>query len=222
MYHPHPSGYTRGNVANFDWTIPLPVPPGFGTHEWRCANGVKLLQEFFRARPRSLLLGVFRSFDVDGNGTVGFDEFGRGLRALNVDLSEEDLRRVFDSFDTITDDDKLQAVEFINKMIEEPDFHLTRFQQSGIGHTFLQGNEEATILRTNVYPTAASGYSNGCYPVEETHPMQSSGVNSGMKADLNAIFSQSSTVIGAAVPSESEIDANATEAASEYIKVYGA
>jgi len=72
-----------------------------------------VLRDFFSTRPYQVLLEVFRDQDGDSSNGIDFDEFSVGLRKLNLDLSDKDMRAVF----TAADADNSGAVdldEFVN------------------------------------------------------------------------------------------------------------
>ncbi|SPQ98984.1 unnamed protein product (mitochondrion) [Plasmodiophora brassicae] len=51
-----------------------------------------------RAHGRPRLLRAFRVFDTDGSGQLEFDEFAMGCRRLGIQLNEQDLLKVFQSY----------------------------------------------------------------------------------------------------------------------------
>lgn len=60
---------------------------------------ITVMREFFANRPMDVLLEVFRNQDDDRSGALQFSEFQAGLRKLHLDLSERDMKAVFNAAD---------------------------------------------------------------------------------------------------------------------------
>ena len=74
---------------------------------------ITVLREFFANRPMDVLLEVFRNQDDDVSGALDLNEFKAGLRKLNLDLSEKDMRAVFNAAD-LDNSGEVDLDEFFN------------------------------------------------------------------------------------------------------------
>ena len=63
---------------------------------------ITVMREFFQTRPLEILVNVFRDHDRDHSGAIELDEFKRGLRSLNLDLSDRDMAAMFRAADQDT------------------------------------------------------------------------------------------------------------------------
>ena len=48
---------------------------------------------------KNRLIDVFRSFDVDGSGTLSHDEFYKGMERLDINLSHSEVTTLIDEVD---------------------------------------------------------------------------------------------------------------------------
>ena len=55
-------------------------------------------------------MGAILEMDADGDGDVDVDEFGRGLKALQLQLSEAEVKQVFAALDASGDLDRVMVV----------------------------------------------------------------------------------------------------------------
>mmetsp|Transcript_3675 Transcript_3675/g.7873 ORF Transcript_3675/g.7873 Transcript_3675/m.7873 type:complete len:205 (-) Transcript_3675:291-905(-) len=198
------SGFTTNNIPtlNFSKNATQQLTPG--TPEARIFATFTLLREFFRSRPTSTIISVFRDADVNGSGFLTYPEFKRAVRGLNIDAAPDDLQAIFDMFDR-TGDGKIAEPDFISVLLEEPDAASQRFMQVGIGKTLLYSNPEPPEL-DHVEGTEASGYTNGWQ--RGWYPLPSEGATKEML--------QSSSEIGRYVPKEVDIDSLVSETVAGY------
>eukprot|EP00965_Chrysotila_dentata_P227370 6195974-Pleurochrysis_carterae.AAC.3 len=222
------SGFTTNNIPtlNFSKNATQQLTPG--TPEARIFATFTLLREFFRSRPTSTIISVFRDADVNGSGFLTYPEFKRAVRGLNIDAAPDDLQAIFDMFDryakalitperfstlpvdavrctVMTGDGKIAEPDFISVLLEEPDAASQRFMQVGIGKTLLYSNPEPPEL-DHVEGTEASGYTNGWQ--RGWYPLPSEGATKEML--------QSSSEIGRYVPKEVDIDSLVSETVAGY------
>lgn len=64
---------------------------------------IKRLRLLCLSRGATGILGLgrmFRQMDDDGNKQLNFEEFFSGLKEIGLEISEEDAKSMFDSFDT--------------------------------------------------------------------------------------------------------------------------
>ena len=80
---------------------------------------LEVLRNFFRQRSFRALLGAFRAQDHDRSGRFELPEFALALKALNLDLEDDDIAAVFASLDA-DGSGVLELSEFMNAMLAEP------------------------------------------------------------------------------------------------------
>lgn len=69
---------------------------------------ISVMRDFFSTRPYEILLNVFRDQDKDRSGSIDLDEFKRGLKQLNLNLTDRDMTAVFKA----ADQDQSGTVDF--------------------------------------------------------------------------------------------------------------
>ena len=74
---------------------------------------MSVMREFFQNRPTAAMLEVLRDMDTDGSNTIDESEFKTGMRKLNMELSDRDIRAVFRSADT-NGSGEIDIEEFFN------------------------------------------------------------------------------------------------------------
>ena len=98
---------------------------------------LEVLRNFFRQRSFRSLLGAFRAQDHDRSGRFELPEFALALKALNLDLEDDDIAAVFASLDA-DGSGVLELSEFMNAMLAEPSADEARWLRLGIGKQQLQ------------------------------------------------------------------------------------
>ena len=98
---------------------------------------LEVLRNFFRQRSFRALLGAFRAQDHDRSGRFELPEFALALKALNLDLEDDDIAAVFASLDA-DGSGVLELSEFMNAMLAEPSADEARWLRLGIGKQQLQ------------------------------------------------------------------------------------
>jgi len=137
-HEPWLSGFNRGNrvLVDGDKSLVQEKPPAtaadIGEHGDGAETALLLLRDFFSRRSVAVLMSIFQDVDVDNSGRIDVDEFGTALRTLNMHLSPEDVRGLFDHFDADRSG-SCEISEILATIKAEPTPEEMRWQRVGIG-----------------------------------------------------------------------------------------
>ena len=79
-------------------------------------------------RCRSLCPAYAQMFDVDGSGEIDEDEFGLLLEYMGIEVSEQEMERLFKRFDTVNGLCAAPAMTLMMAMM------IMRFEMFALGH----------------------------------------------------------------------------------------
>lgn len=157
------SGFTRdsvGDVGTISATATSEDSYGADGLTPACVAALTMLRTFCQSRPLQSLLGSMRDLmNADPAGKMDFYGFAAGLRALNVDLSNDDYQRIFDMLD-VEQCAAIDVAYFVNQM--RSDEGESRFNRVGIGRQQLYSSNEAPHPST-VKLCELSGYARTNY-----------------------------------------------------------
>lgn len=214
------TGFTRGTTDHFS-TVGLAEPAPPSLQQKPLEDALSVLRDFFQRRPRHILLGCFREMDLDGSGQLDVREFARAMRAVGVDLSDADLKAVFDVFDHSAAEDggngngKISLIEFIAAMAAEPaGSTASRFYRYGIGQLMLSRNMDPPDY-SSAQPVAPTGFTR----TPALHQSLSSIASSSDGVRTRSVLSDASTserVLNVDSASVQAVDAAAEKAAGEW------
>ena len=143
------SGFNRGNRCLVDdKSIPEPkrevTELDIGDSGDNAETALTLLRDFFSRRPVSSLLTLFQDVDQDESGQIDVDEFSTAMRQLNMQLSEEDVRGLFNYFDN-DGSGVCEVREILAVLKAEPTVEESRWQRIGIGKQTLTPSREVHL-----------------------------------------------------------------------------
>ena len=143
------SGFNRGNRCLVDdKSIPEPkrevTELDIGESGDNAETALTLLRDFFSRRPVSSLLTLFQDVDQDESGQIDVDEFSTAMRQLNMQLSEEDVRGLFNYFDN-DGSGVCEVREILAVLKAEPTVEESRWQRIGIGKQTLTPSREVHL-----------------------------------------------------------------------------
>ena len=149
MHEPWLSGFNRGNRCLVDdKSIPEPkrevTELDIGDSGDNAETALTLLRDFFSRRPVSSLLTLFQDVDQDESGQIDVDEFSTAMRQLNMQLSEEDVRGLFNYFDN-DGSGVCEVREILAVLKAEPTVEESRWQRIGIGKQTLTPSREVHL-----------------------------------------------------------------------------
>ena len=80
--------------------------------------------------PQDLLTEAYDKIDLDDNGDIEFDEFSTGMHNLNVSLTEDEVKEVFNLMDSDSSNfvDRTEFIMFLTQRFESNE--LRRFQDA--------------------------------------------------------------------------------------------
>lgn len=83
------------------------------------ATAVSKMNQQLRGAGRSAVESVFRAVDTDGCGKVSLREFGRALRSLGLQLSDQEVESVFNKYDS-DHNGNISFGEFLDAVLAAP------------------------------------------------------------------------------------------------------